>query len=105
MAVILTPASSCVPRPVNPDETGGELLPDTEGYDYLGGNPFSLSPDGRWLLFSRSVDLAPLPASSGLEEIMLRDLSAYVLYDLALHQGTRVALGADGPGHARRVGG
>lgn len=89
---------------MGPGQTGGELLPSTEGYDYLGGYPFSVSPDGRWLLFSRSSDLEPV-VGSDLEATTLRSLSAYVLYDLSRAEGIRVGLSAQMPEFVRRIEG
>ena len=96
---------SCGPGYVTPDQTGGELLPETEAYDYLGGYPFSASPDGSWLLFARSEDLEPAPPASDLVAFMLRSLSAYMLYDLSRLEATRVVLGVDVPEFAQRVEG
>jgi Tol biopolymer transport system component len=50
---------------VNPDGTGLELVTATEGYNSNVSNFFSLSPDGRWLLFlqERSRRLVRLAAN------------------------------------------
>jgi hypothetical protein len=72
--------------------TGGQLLPGTEGVEYLGGKPFSLSPDGRWMLFSKQSPEDAADAASDLESLMLRQLRAFVLYNLDELEGTPVEL-------------
>jgi hypothetical protein len=88
-ALLLFSVTSCGPGPLDPGVTGGQLLPGTEGVDYLGGRPFSLSPDGRWMLFSKPP---AADAPSDLESLMLRQLHAFVLYDLDELKGTPVEL-------------
>lgn len=74
-------AAACGPGPLDPSRTGGELLPGTQSAAYLGGHPFSVSPDHRWLVFVRDD-----PAAHGIEidlaDLELARLRAYVLYDL-----------------------
>ncbi len=91
--VLLLVVASCGPGPLDPGTTGGQLLPGTEGLDYLGGHPFSISPDGRWLLFSKPiVDAAD--GAEDLESFTLRQLQTFVLYDVTLLEGTPVGLSA-----------
>lgn len=95
---------SCGPAYVAPEHTGGELLPDTESWDDFGADPFSVSPDGRWLMFVQSEGLEPAPRSD-FGGRMLRYLSAYVVYDLVRLEATRVALGSDVGDTFTRMGG
>ena len=89
LLLLLLSVPSCGPGPLDPGVTGGQLLPGTEGVEYLGGRPFSFSPNGRWMLFSkRSV----ADAASDLESVVLRELQGFVLYDLKALEGTPVAL-------------
>jgi hypothetical protein len=92
LLLLLLSVTSCGPGPLDPSETGGQLLPGTEGVDYLGGRPFSVSPDGQWMLFSKppADDVADAP--SDLESQMLRQFQAFVLYDLEALEGTPVEL-------------
>jgi hypothetical protein len=92
-AVLLLVVTSCGPGPLDPRTTGGQLLPDTEGLDYLGGNPFSISPDGRWLLFSKPI-IDTAEGAEDLESFTLRQLQTFVLYDVTLLEGTPVGLSA-----------
>ncbi|NNG15662.1 MAG: hypothetical protein HKM89_04210 [Gemmatimonadales bacterium] len=85
---------SCGPGPLDPRVTGGQLLPGTEGVEYFGGRPFSISPDGRWLLFAKALADEAADAPDDLESLMLRQLQAFVLYDLDELEGTPVALSA-----------
>lgn len=74
-------AAACGPGPLDPSRTGGELLPGTQGAAYLGGHPFSLSPDHRWLVFVRD-DPAERGTEIDLADLEIARLRAYVLYDL-----------------------
>jgi len=92
-AALLLVVASCGPGPLDPRATGGQLLPGSEGLDYLGGNPFSISPDGRWLLFAKPiVDAAD--GADDLEAFTLRQLEAFVLYDLNQLEGKPIGLSA-----------
>lgn len=86
---------ACGPGQVAPEETGGELLAGTEAYDFLQSHDFSVSPDGRWLLFARNATPGPPPPGLDLVGHMLRDLSAYLVYDLSRRKATRVVLGPE----------
>jgi len=92
-AMLLLLVASCGPGPLDPRTTGGQLLPGTEGVEYLGGRPFSVSPDGRWMLFSKPLAEAA-DAAGDLEAFTLRQLEAFVLYDLNQLEGTPVGLSA-----------
>lgn len=91
--VMLLSLWSCGPGRLDPEQSGGELLSGTEGVDYLGGRSFSVSLDGRWLLFSQDTVSGPPNPSSGLGELALRQLEAYELYDLAGHRPVPVGVG------------
>ncbi|MDH3214520.1 MAG: hypothetical protein OEM05_18745 [Myxococcales bacterium] len=94
MAMLLLVGASCGPGPLDPRATGGQLLPGTEGVDYLGGRPFSISPDGQWMLFSKLVADDAADALDDLESLTLRQLQAFVLYDLGELKGTPLELSA-----------
>ena len=94
---LLLLGTSCGPGPLDPRSTGGQLLPGTEGVNYLGGKPFSVSPDGRWILLSREGPADARADGTGgfsgdLESLVLRELQAFVLYDLEELQGTSIEL-------------
>jgi hypothetical protein len=61
--------------------------------DYLGGRPFSVSPDGRWMLFAKA-SANGADTSSDLDSHTLQQLQAFVLYDLDDLVGTPVEIGA-----------
>lgn len=91
IAVLLVTAACG--EPVDPATTGGQRLTGTGGVDYLGGQPFSLSPDGRWMLFSTRPATDSVRDSDDLRAILLQKLGTYVLYDLTRLEGTPVVVG------------
>ncbi|MDH3271232.1 MAG: hypothetical protein OEN56_07870 [Gemmatimonadota bacterium] len=81
-----TAISACGGGPTDPGSTGGELLRGSEGVDYLGGRPFSFSPEGRWMVFSTRP-----PGEEGfLEAYTIPKLETYVRYDTRTLEGTKV---------------
>jgi len=103
-AVVVCAVASCGPGPLDPTTTGGQLLPGTQGVEYLGGRPFSISPDGRWMLFSKLPDDARPAGSEDLEQLTLRQLESFVLYDLEQREGTPVGV-SDGVRDLAAAGG
>jgi hypothetical protein len=79
----------------SPEVTGGRLVTGTEGLDYLGGLSFSLSPDGRWVLFARDTILEPPEWDATFEEMARRTLEAYVILDLEGGEAARLQVGED----------
>ena len=79
----------------SPDVTGGQLVAGTEELDYLGGSSFSLSPDGRWLLFARDTVSEPLGWEATLQDFFRRTYESYVLLDLETGDTVRFGLAED----------
>lgn len=100
MAVIV---GACGPGPLDPSSSGGELLTGTEDVAYLGGRPFSISPDRRWLVFSAEVPSDSQPVEDHVA-FQLARLDEYVSYDLRDGTSTSVSVGDD-VGELLRSGG
>ncbi len=79
----------------SPEVTGGRLITGTQGLDYLGGRSFSLSPDGRWVLFARDTVLEPPAWDQTFEEMARRTLEAYMILDMEGGGAARLQLGED----------
>lgn len=84
----------CGPGPLDPTDTGGELLTGTDNVAYLGGRPFSLSPDHRRLVFSVE-DPSDSQTAGDHVAFQLARLAAYVSYDLMDGSRTSVSVEDD----------
>lgn len=76
--------ASCGFWPVSPTSTGGEVLKNTEGAMGFRSRAFTLSPDGRWLLFSLKPDRPT--EYRGDHELAGQQLDAHRIYDLRTQQ-------------------
>ncbi|MDX1514095.1 MAG: hypothetical protein R3174_10175 [Gammaproteobacteria bacterium] len=96
----------CGGGPLDPADAGGVRLEGTSGTDARGGQPFSLSADGRWLSFALEV---PLPADAGDDEAALaayelKRLAGFRLLGLGHVALVRPEISAEAASHVRAGG-
>ena len=77
-------SAACGFMPVSPTSTGAEVLENTQGAVRQQGRAFTISPDGRWLLFSLGLDMSQ--EFEDLTEVGRQQLDAHRLYDLWTRQ-------------------